>query len=45
MKFSKSGLAAIILSVSVSAFAAAGGARITDDVVKHGNVQIEVLAS
>jgi pimeloyl-ACP methyl ester carboxylesterase len=44
MKFSKTGLAAIILSVSVSAFAAGGGANITDDVVKHGNVQIEVLS-
>ncbi|MFM0515885.1 alpha/beta hydrolase [Caballeronia jiangsuensis] len=44
MKFSKCGLAAIILFVSASAFAAAGGAKITDDVVKHGNVQIEVLS-
>ncbi|WP_176054840.1 alpha/beta fold hydrolase [Paraburkholderia caribensis] len=44
MKFSKSTLAAIILSMSVSAFAANGGAKITDDVVKHGNVQIEVLS-
>ncbi|SAK55433.1 alpha/beta hydrolase [Caballeronia hypogeia] len=44
MKFSKGGLAAIILSVSVSGFAAAGGANITDDVVKHGSVQIEVLS-
>lgn len=44
MKFSKSALAAIILSMSASAFAANGGAKITDDVVKHGNVQIEVLS-
>jgi len=44
MKFSKSALAAIILSISVSALAAAGGVKITDDVVKHGNVQIEVLS-
>jgi pimeloyl-ACP methyl ester carboxylesterase len=44
MKFSKSALAAIILSMSISAFAAAGGVEITDDVVKHGDVQIEVLS-
>jgi pimeloyl-ACP methyl ester carboxylesterase len=30
--------------MSISAFAAAGGVEITDDVVKHGDVQIEVLS-
>lgn len=37
-------LAAVILSLSASAFAATGDSKVTDDVVKHGNVQIEVLS-
>lgn len=44
MKRSKFSLAAIILSLSASAFAATGDGKVTDDVVKHGNVQIEVLS-
>ncbi|WP_336596459.1 hypothetical protein [Paraburkholderia bengalensis] len=38
------GHVAVILSMSVSAFAAAGGVKFTVDVVKHGDVQIEVLS-
>lgn len=44
MKLSKCGLAAMILAVSVSAFAASGDAKVADDIVKHGNIQIEVLS-
>ena len=44
MKLSKFGLAAIILSVSTCSFAAPGPDKVTDDVVKHENVQIEVLS-
>ncbi|AQH05408.1 hydrolase (plasmid) [Burkholderia sp. KK1] len=44
MKVLKCGLASIVLSLSMSAFAATGGMSIADDVVRHGNVQIEVLS-
>ncbi|SAL04938.1 alpha/beta hydrolase [Caballeronia arationis] len=44
MKLSKFSLAAVILSLSASTFAATGDSKVTDDVVKHGNVQIEVLS-
>ncbi|SAL70135.1 alpha/beta fold family hydrolase [Caballeronia terrestris] len=44
MKLSKFSLAAVILSFSASTFAATGDSTVSDDVVKHGNVQIEVLS-
>jgi len=44
MRFSKSPFAAIILCLSVSAFASTDAGKITDDVIKHKDVQIEVLS-
>jgi pimeloyl-ACP methyl ester carboxylesterase len=44
MKFAKCRLAAVLFTVSVSCFAATSSAHVNDEVVKHGNVQIEVLS-
>ncbi|MDQ0621023.1 alpha/beta fold hydrolase [Paraburkholderia graminis] len=44
MKFAQRGLAAIFFAMSVSAFAATGAASLSVEIVKRGNVQIQVLS-
>src|ERR1700758_1077546 len=44
MKFAKYGLTGVLVAMSMSCFAAPDSAHVTDQVIKHGNVQIEVLS-
>jgi pimeloyl-ACP methyl ester carboxylesterase len=44
MKFAKYGLTGVLVAMSMSSFAALDPAQVTDEVIKRGNVQIEVLS-